>query len=96
VLICPGWCGEEFVDADTVKNFRALQRHTNRCVKGHASMGLLEKFALWLITEEILPPPDEETEVDDARYAVVLAASFLAEQPPTDPRVMYPARDFAR
>lgn len=93
MLICPGWCGEEFVNADVVKNYKNLQKHITRCAKGHATVSLLEKFAEWMMAERTLEGPGlPELE---AKYAAQLAAEFLAANPTTDPRVQY-LRSWAR
>lgn len=88
MLICPGWCGAEFVSSDTVKNFKDLQRHINRCPKGHASVALLERFAVWL-QDGAIPDGRDRTSSQREKYAAVIAQRFIADHPPTDPRVQY-------
>jgi hypothetical protein len=89
MLVCPGWCGEEFVDADLDKNAAALQKHLLRCVKGHATVSLLDRYTRWLIESKALGHISPENETFLKLYVDTLTSRFMADEPPTDPRVMY-------
>lgn len=86
MLICPGWCGEQFVGTDAEKNWDALQKHLLRCPKGHATMSLMGKYTEWLTAENLLVGPQVET---GQNLAGALPNAYLIANPPTDPRVMY-------
>jgi hypothetical protein len=94
MLICPGWCGAEFINSDTTLNQKDLAKHLLRCSKGHATVVLLQRFSEWLLRTAQMDLPNEP-DIELVDYAKAVVTTFMEDDPTTDPR-SYLARSWTR